>query len=103
MIPIAPSILFNDTITEAFYKSCTENTLRKNKDFGKIIKPSDPDPQKPLNRVHKIVVMEFIECQTYLEFADGFNIKYKHYLMKSNGVGNNMISQFYSSHKIKNL
>jgi hypothetical protein len=29
MIPIAPSILFYDTITETFYESCTENTLRK--------------------------------------------------------------------------
>jgi len=99
MIPIAPSILFYDTITEAFYESCTENMLRKNKDFGKIIKPSEPDPQKPLNRVHKIVVMEFIECQTYLKFIETFTSSYNYYLMINNGVGNNMISQFYDSKK----
>jgi len=101
MIPIAPSILFYDTITEAFYESCTENMLRKNTDFRNIIKLSEPDPQKPLNRVHKIVVMEFIECQTYLKFVDTFTSSYNYYLMIHNGVGNNMISQFYDSNKIK--
>jgi hypothetical protein len=99
MIPIAPSILFYDTITEAFYESCTPNMLRKNTDFRNIIKPSEPDPQKPLNRVHKIVVMEFIECQTYLKFVETFTSSYNYYLMIHNGVGNNMISQFYDSNK----
>lgn len=97
MMPISPSILFYDTITPEFHALCKEEALQKYKKFCNIIKSTVRTPLS--DRVHKILIMEFIECQTYKKFHLGFISDYGTYLMKINGVRNNILDAFMEKFK----